>query len=84
MESPWNAQCSHPGKAFPALSLQLPWELLQFGEHQSPIPAWEGETKRGPALVSESSIDGVHPHLVLPGAGIILSAALTKPQQRSL
>lgn len=56
--TPWSphAQCSHPGKAFPALSLQLPWELLQFGQHQSPIPAWEGETKQGPALVSASSI----------------------------
>lgn len=29
------AQCSHPGKGSPALSLQLPWELLWFEQHQS-------------------------------------------------
>lgn len=42
-------------KGFPALSLQLPWGLLWFGQLQDPIPAWEGATKRGPALVSERS-----------------------------
>lgn len=49
--TPWSprAQCSYPRKGFLALSLQLPWELVRFVQHQGPIPAWEGVTKRGQA-----------------------------------
>lgn len=71
------AQCSHPGKGSPALSMQLPWELLWFEQHQShPCLGRSDQAKPSPGIRVVHS-DGVHPHLLLPGAGITLSAALT-------
>lgn len=64
-----------PREGCPALSLQLPWELVWFEQHQShPCLGRSDQAKPSPGIRAVHS-DGVHPHL--PGAGITLSAALT-------
>lgn len=45
------AQCSHPGKGSTALSLQLPWELVWFEQHQShPCLGRSDQAKPSPAI----------------------------------